>query len=273
MRPEGTNRKTESGRLVACLMAIFCLLPAAFGQTSLTADGLAAFVPTVTGGGGGGCGVTIAQGDIVNQDFSGASAPSGWTSSGSGTLAYGVSNPNATPCQLTNAVLHASWSGTALPYSYWDKGAYSCATYYFRFYFYVGSSAMGTSAGNFIDIFDADEATAGEGNDFRCCLLQQATSSSLGFFVQFAGGTASSTNNISTGGWYRGEVQYVNNGTVAVKLYDASGTQIGTTYTGTSANNKCFRFISTGVVLHNNTASADVYVTGVGVSSAGFLGP
>ena len=132
---------------------------------------------------------------------------------------------------------------------------------------------MGTSAGNFIDIFDADEATAGEGNDFRCCLLQQATSSSLGFFVQFAGGTASSTNNISTGGWYRGEVQYVNNGTVAVKLYDASGTQIGTTYTGTSANNKCFRFISTGVVLHNNTASADVYVTGVGVSSAGFLGP
>jgi hypothetical protein len=52
------NYKLKIKRALACFLFSFCIFHFAFGQSALTADGLAAFIPPPASGGGGGGGCT-----------------------------------------------------------------------------------------------------------------------------------------------------------------------------------------------------------------------
>lgn len=227
---------------------------------------------SLASGGGGGCGVVIAAGNKTNETFNAGSLPGGWAAFGS-TLAYGQTLPTTPtiPCQLSVNGLHATWSGSGQPYVQSDLGAFDCSAHFYeRFYFYVNASGMNPSGGNYFEIAGADESIGVE-NCFRLNCEQLADSTHMQIWGAFSGAGTTTTYAITVGNWYRAETEYTANGDCALKIFDATNTQIGTTWTGT-ANNRCFRSIAFGIPDHNNSAGADVYITGVGLSTTGFLG-
>lgn len=225
-------------------LAVLCLTTGASWQAVLTG------IVSDTGNA-----VDTSRGYEVNSD------PSGWatTSDVEGKIniystaqaAHGTHSFVVTP------------SGTVTKaYQTYDAGANRTAASY-CFWFYSSTSSTGDDS---LEIFNIGTSTGGSSN------LRVYWSKASGSYYFRLRGTSfpSGVTAITTGAWYRLEVQYVKNSTSTLKIFDAAGTQQGSDITVTASNNATDRYVNFGLVGNSATTGwSDLYWDSVGMAWSG----
>lgn len=217
----------------------------------------------VASGGGGSC--TVNTGNIFNESFEGTGYENSWTETDAPDEDYAL--PGTSPCSgLGSQGLRANYSGTTL-YARYDFTGNDTTTLYHRIYFYVASESLGNN--DYSVIYQCSEET----NPSSARRLQICVGQIAGVLSAWGQSTTSSSvQTISLNTWYRAEAMSVNNAaTSEFKLFDSSGSQIGSTSTFTTGN-YWSRYIYVGRSYGAGTLATDVTVDGVGVSTSGYLG-
>ncbi len=216
-----------------------------------------------TGGGGGGC--SVASGDIFNRCFETGESTTGWTTLNSADTAYDITGTTP-PSQIGSLALRANAAGTA-PYIEYDTGSETSSTRYLRFYFRLTSDVPANDA----SILLARGDNAARTKAFSIYFFHY--SGGGGYYIRSDDGSGHLNQLLIgtsfAGLWFRVELKYVPNATATVlRVYNSSGTQIGTDQTQTTAN-VATRYWMFGAI---SSQTADTQIDGIGVDSTGYLG-
>lgn len=220
-----------------------------------------------------GAGVPVAgltQGNVMNETFTNGGTQLTWTTTSS--PADGVALLGSPIAALGSYGGTSTWAvGTTRPSAYWDKGAASSTTTYFRFFFYI--SAVGLGSTDYATCFAVGETTDPLSLSQAFSLNVLDTSGTYGVRVN-NGSTNTAIQNISTGTWYRIEVKWISNSASCLaRIYTAStGVQIGTDTTFTSSATQNFRYIHRGTLFCDNTKGWTVQHDGFGADTTNWLG-
>jgi len=214
---------------------------------------------------------TPAQGNLLSAEGF-QTATTGYEQSGWGT-ATGTPDPYYDTTSLTtskpnggcNRGFQSNYASSGVwQQNTWDYGSQRSSTDYLRFYLYVVSTEIITSADLSIGgFFNNVNGTDG----YRVCAVRLANPGGQ-LVLRGNGATTSSDINISTGQWYRVEMKCVPNGTSEIKVNG------GTAQTFTATGYTSWRAVGIGAFTSSNNAYtySNLVFDLVAADSTGYIG-
>lgn len=161
-------------------------------------------------------------------------------------------------------------TNTTRPSAYFDFGSVSTTTTYFRFFFYILSTGIGST--DYSGLWAVGESTDPLATSQSFSLNVLNTAGQLGLRV-YNGTAQTAIQNISAGTWYRVEVRWVSNGASTARIYTASnGQQIGSDTSFNSSASQDFRYLHIGTLFGDNTKGWTIQIDGIGISTTDWLG-
>ena len=208
---------------------------------------------------------TVSNGNLLNESFE--STIGSWTQEGTISATWGDAMPGTSPCAgLGTKTLGCATTGDQTAFVSYDlDGNYGQDTRYYRFYVLVDS--IGTDGNYYLFVEGALKASPS-----RQLLVWVNKSSSTYTLVFGASGGTYPSIGISLATWYRVEVQAVSGGLCSMKVFDATGAQVGSTVTSTMSSSIGSRYVNYGLIQKEQTGNCTAHIDGVGVSSTGWLG-
>lgn len=190
------------------------------------------------------------------------SNPSGWTTNSDAEGKLNIFD-TAQAYQLTHSISVTLGATTTKAYQTYDSGANRTASSS-CLWFYANTSTGGDDA---LYIWEIGGTAAGSSPNLR--IAYQKSSGSYYFRIRGTTFPAGVTA-LTTPAWYRLEVQYVKNATSTLKIFNTSGTQIGSDVTCTASANAVDRYFHAGVCeTVATTGWSPVYLDAVGLAWSG----
>lgn len=202
-------------------------------------------------------GVTLNATDAT-RGFEVDSDPAGWTEGDTGSLLNRYDNAQAHSGARSMSV---AGTATTVAWQSYNMGAVRSALSA-CFWFYTPSSTGGDDAPVILSI-----AVTAPSSSPSCRVYFRKLSGNYRFRIRGATDTSGSVN-MSTGAWHRLEVQYVQNGTSTLKVYDSGGTLLET-LTCTAGNNSCDEFTIGRAEAAATTTWTTAYFDDVGIAWTG----
>jgi hypothetical protein len=216
-------------------------------------------------------GCTVATGDVINESFEGTGYQNTWTETTNPDEDAAL--PGTSPCSgLGSQCLSVVFSGATRPIATWDRGSIkNSGTEYYRVYLYIASSTIAITD-RLYPIVGTESATSTD-DAWAVRLLNNA--GQLELAPGNIGSAFGSAISVSTSTWYRVEIKWTYSTAatgIELKVFDAAGTQVGSTQQAGSRINWGVRYLQLGTIGPDNSQAVTMAFDGVGINSSSYLG-